>query len=324
MENLTKIQALVGAEYAQFRQCWRTVLHSQVHLVNQITDYLISQNSKHLRPLLVMLSARLHGEPNEATIWAAVTVEILHTATLVHDDVVDESLQRRGQPSVNALWQNKIAVLLGDYLFSKSLQAMLKLQDVEALSLLARTSEELSAGELLQLEHAQNQSMTEETYYEMIKAKTASLFAASCRLGAMSVGAEEGQCNALYDYGLHLGMAFQIKDDLFDLVGVEYRIGKPTDRDLKSNLMTLPLIYTLRQLPDALAKEWRHRLAEGLDEEGLRQIKDLIESYGGIAYAERQMAVQAQAARDALQTYGDSIFKSALIELVEFNTRRTR
>lgn len=324
MEDLEKIVAPVAPEFSLFEQQLRLALHSEVELVNKIVTYLLTQESKRLRPLLVLLSARLCGIPNAATINAAGLVEILHTATLVHDDVVDESLKRRGMPSVNAVWNNKIAVLLGDFLFSKSLQMMLQLRDFDALGLLAITSELLSAGEILQLEKANNNTMNEETYYQMIWAKTASLFATSCKIGAMTVGATPETCEALYDYGSHLGMAFQIKDDLFDLVGSEYRLGKPIGRDLKSNLITLPLIFTLKQLDAEAAAHLRQTLKQDLSDTEISQIRQLIHDTGGISYAQERMQFHSARALESLKQFPESDVKSSLQILVQYNESRSR
>jgi len=285
---------------------------------------LLRQESKRLRPLLVLLSARLCGIPNAATINAASLVEILHTATLVHDDVIDESLKRRGMPSVNAVWNNKIAVLLGDFLFSKSLQMMLQLRDFDALDLLAITSELLSAGEILQLEKADNNTMNEEIYYQMIWAKTASLFATSCKIGAMTVGATPETCEALYDYGSHLGMAFQIKDDLFDLVGSEYHLGKPIARDLKSNLITLPLSFTLEQLDAKAAAHLRQTLKQDLSDTEISQIRQLIHDTGGISYAQERMQFHSTRALESLKQFPESDVRSSLQILVQYNESRSR
>lgn len=324
MDELQPIQTLIASELSRFRCELETLLCSEVELVNQISAYILEQQSKHIRPLLVLLSARLFGAVTPATITAAVTVETLHTATLIHDDVVDESLQRRGQPSVNALWDNKIAVLMGDFLFSKALQAMLKIADPAILKLFAQTTERLSEGELLQQEQAQSRTMTEKIYYDMIWAKTASLLATSCKVGALTVNAPAALAEALYEYGRQLGLAFQIKDDLFDLVGAEYRIGKPIGRDLKSNLITLPLIYTLDHLEPTAALRWRAALKKRLTDQQVTELQQIILNTGGIAYAEQQMHTHSLRAREALTPLPDSPFKEALLALTTINENRAR
>ncbi len=322
--SLKQIYRPVTEQLAQFQIEFRQALDSDVELINQIVAYIRSLPSKHIRPALVLLSARLCGEPNERSVICSSLVEILHTATLIHDDIVDEAQTRRGKPSVNALWKNKISVLLGDFLFSKSLRSMLKLRDFEALELLSLTSELLSSGEILQIEKSQNDGMDEPTYYRMIWAKTASLFATSCKVGAITVGASADKCTALFEYGRNLGMAFQIKDDLFDFTGTETRIGKPITRDLKSNLITLPLIHTLNQVAPEMRNRVKRVLRNSPTGAEIDEIVALIESSGGVEFTESRMQALTNRAIEALSIFPDNEAKTALIGLARYNEVRKR
>ena len=271
---------------------------------------------------MVLLSANLCGKTNENSIIAASVVEILHTATLVHDDIIDNSEVRRGRPSVKAIWSNKIAVLAGDFLFSRALSNMLRLKDFTVLELLSQTSELLSSGELLQLEKSLNNNMDEETYYQVIWAKTASLFATACQVGTFTVAANEEQTKALFDYGRCLGLAFQIEDDLFDCTGTSIHTGKPVARDIKQNLVTLPLIHALK----TLAPEERHRIRQQLKNrpspEQITAITELIINTNGITYAENKCRELIQQAVAALAIFPDSQYKSALINLANYTLTR--
>ena len=321
-KDLNNIFAPISTELDLFQKEFRQALYSEVELINQIGSYILSGGGKYIRPALVLLSANLCGKTNENSIIAASVVEILHTATLVHDDIIDDSEFRRGRPSVKAIWSNKIAVLIGDFLFSRALSNMLRLQDFTVLELLSQTSELLSSGELLQLEKSLNNNMDEEIYYQVIWAKTASLFATACQVGALTVAANENQTKALFDYGRCLGLAFQIEDDLFDCTGTSIHTGKPVARDIKQNLVTLPLIHALK----TLAPEERHRIRQQLKNrpspEQITAITELIINTNGITYAENKCRELIQQAVAALAIFPDSQYKSALINLANYTLMR--
>ncbi|MFA4837972.1 MAG: polyprenyl synthetase family protein [Candidatus Neomarinimicrobiota bacterium] len=312
----------IETEMRQFAVEFESALRSDVNLIEQMARYLIGQHSKRIRPALLLLSAKLCGEPNRISGISASIVEILHTATLVHDDIVDDSSTRRGEPTVNAIWNNKVSVLFGDYLFSKSLRNMLSLRNFEALELLSETSELLSSGEIYQIEKSLTNGMDEASYYRMIWAKTACLFATSCKIGAISVNATDEQAAHLFEYGKNLGMAFQIKDDLFDFSGEERRIGKPVDRDIKANLITLPLIYTLKNLPEPERTVLRKNLRENPSGDEIRNVRAIVRQNGGLKFTQEKMHEYSASARAALDIFPESDVKGSLIGMVEFNERR--
>lgn len=314
----------VRAEFVRFQQEFAASLQSDVALISRIARHILSQKSKRLRPILVLLSAKLCGTPTEATIISASLVELLHTATLIHDDIIDEAMTRRGAPSVNAIWQNKISVLMGDFLFSRSLSNMLRLRNYEALQLLSETSEALSSGEILQLAKSSNDGMDEELYFRMIWLKTASLFASSCKVGVLSVDGTAEEAETLWNFGKYLGMAFQIKDDLFDYTAREEKIGKPIGRDLKSNLITLPLLHVLNRMSRAEQKRIRAAIRRGLQPADIQRISELTVSEGGIHYAEQKLNKISEQAVQYLQRFPDSEVRTALAGFVAFNRARTK
>jgi len=313
----------VDPELQLFRREFEIALSSEVALINEISRYILKQKSKRIRPILVLLSAKLCGESNPSSIIASCLVEILHTATLIHDDIIDEAAMRRGMPSVNAVWKNKVAVLMGDFLFSRALTNMLRIQNFELLDLLSRTSEALSAGEILQLEKSSTNGMEEESYFRMIWLKTASLFATSCKAGALTVGTDSSKAAALYEFGKYLGIAFQIKDDLFDYTGKEINLGKPIGRDLKSNLVTLPLLFLLNRLPPARSRKIRELISQGLEPGDVKEINDLILEFGGVDYARSKLNEYSEKAHRALDIFPDSAVKQALLGFIDFNQDRT-
>ncbi len=243
---------VIKQELSQFETHFREAVKSRVPLLDRIMQYIVKRKGKQMRPMFVLLSARLGGEINDSTYRAASLIELLHTATLVHDDVVDDAMERRGFFSINALWKNKIAVIVGDYLLSKGLLLSLDNKDFKVLQILSSAIKMMSEGELLQLEKARNLNLKESIYYEIIKGKTASLLAACCAAGASSTFDDDAQIEKLKIFGEKVGMAFQIKDDLFDY-GNE-SIGKPTGNDIKEKKLTLPLIYTLNNCDASLRR----------------------------------------------------------------------
>lgn len=321
--TLKKLKEPVQKEMELFQQEFEKSIRSDVSLVNTITQYILSQKSKKIRPILLMLCAKLCGEPNELSYISASLVEILHTATLVHDDIIDEAETRRGLPSVKAIWKNKVAVLFGDYLFSKSLDGMIKLRNFDALELLSKTSELLSSGEILQIEKSFSDGMSEEIYYKMIWAKTASLFATGCKLGAITVNAAPEFCDSLYQYGKYLGMAFQIRDDLFDYNSTHSNIGKPIGRDIKENMITLPLIYTLNTLPRSDSRKLKKDLKNRHSKKEVEEINALVKETGGVDYALNKLHELSRSAVDQLSIFPDSVIKQSLIGFTVYNEKRS-
>ena len=244
----------ISENLIRFEEVYRESLHSDVKLINTIIRYISRKKGKQLRPRLCLLSAGLCGEPTENTYRAAALIEMIHVATLIHDDVVDDANLRRGWPSINRVWKNKLSILVGDFMFSKALTNMIHLKDFDALDILSSTAERLSQGEIQQIEKAIKKNMTEKIYYQMVSDKTASLFSAACKLGVMTVTEDNDKREALAKFGEKFGLVFQIKDDLLDITGNVEGLGKPAGFDLKKNILTLPLIYLFENLPASEVK----------------------------------------------------------------------
>ena len=323
--TLREITAPILDDIKIFQDEFENALKSEVRLINSISKYMIRNKGKNIRPTLTILSARLCGEPTLNSYKAAAMMELLHVATLIHDDVVDEATLRRGKPSVNRVWKNKLSVLMGDFILSKALINMIGLKDFEALEQISSTAEKLSAGEILQIEKSITRSMTEDVYFEMIGQKTASLIATSCELGAITTTKREDDRLATYSFGQNLGMAFQIKDDLFDLLGSESDTGKNGGGDVKQNMITLPLIFAkanmsrldYRQLKKLLKTKKKNRST-------LNKISGIVEEAGGIDYAKKKLDDFSELALQAIDSYPDSDFKKSLVDLVAFNSSRIR
>ena len=306
----------------QFQKFYRDSLNSEIKLINTVIGYISRKKGKQLRPHLCLLSASLCGEPNDNTYRSAALIEMIHVATLIHDDVVDEADLRRGWPSVNRIWKNKLSILVGDFMFSKALSNMIKLKDFDALEILSTTSERLSQGEIQQIEKAIKKDMTEDIYYEMVSDKTASLFSASCKLGAISVTEESDKREAMSSFGEKFGLVFQIKDDLLDITGNIEGLGKPAGFDLKKNMLTLPLIYLFENLNRSEAKTLKRKIGKHVKRSELKEVKRLIEQNGGIEYAEKQIDRLSKDAISELDIFPDSKYKQALIAALEFNFNR--
>ncbi len=309
---------------AEFEQIFRKALASKVPLLDRITHYLVRRKGKQLRPMLVFLSAKLHGEISEATHRGASFIEMIHTATLVHDDVVDDSYYRRGFLSLNALWKNKISVLVGDYLLAKGQLLVTGAGEFKTLELVSDAVREMSEGELLQIEKARKLDIDESIYYEIIRQKTASLIAACCAVGASSAGADAEQIDLMKSFGHELGMAFQIKDDLFDYERIS-KTGKPTGIDIKEQKMTLPLI---RALSDASSSDKRRvmRLVkkESNDPKKVAEVLDFVRSSGGVRYAETVMNAHRAKAFEILAMQGEHPAAEALRALADYVVERDR
>jgi len=251
-------------------------------------------------------------------------IELLHIATLIHDDVVDEAEKRRGFPSINRVWKNKIAVLMGDFILSKTLINMVGLKDFAALQLIADTAEKLAAGEILQIEKSLTRSMNEDVYFDMIYQKTASLISTSCELGAITSTGKDSDRNAMVTYGTKLGMAFQVKDDLFDLLGSEQQTGKDLGADVKRNMVTLPLIHSYENLTRTETRQVKKILGlKKKSKSDLNTLKDIVNDAGGFTYAEQKIDEFNHQALDAISHYPDSPYKQSMVDLISFNAQRT-
>ena len=315
------IKNVIGEELNTFEKKFAESVKSQTPLLDRIMKYIIKRKGKQLRPMFVFLSAKLHGPINESTYRAAALVELLHTATLVHDDVVDESLERRGFFSVNAIWKNKIAVLVGDYLLSKGLLLSTDNNDFEHLRILSEAVKQMSEGELLQIEKARNLNLKEDIYFEIIRNKTASLLSSACSVGAWSTSKDDAIGNKMKLFGEKVGIAFQIKDDLFDY-GKE-DIGKPTGNDIKEKKLTLPLIYTLNNISSSKKRELIYIIKnENKNLEKVRYVIDTVVETGGINYAAEKMNSYRDEALSILHEFEDNEVRKALEELVRYTTDR--
>jgi octaprenyl-diphosphate synthase len=312
---------VISKELALFEVHFREAMKSRVALLDRIMQYIVRRKGKQLRPMFVLLSAKLGGDINESSYRAASLVELLHTATLVHDDVVDEANERRGFFSINALWKNKIAVLVGDYLLSKGLLLSLDNKDHRVLQLLSTAVRLMSEGELLQLEKSRKLNLDEKIYYEIIGGKTASLLASSCAAGASTTFENEDAIEKMRLFGEKVGMAFQIKDDLFDYSSEA--IGKPTGNDIKEKKLTLPLIYTLNNCDAALRKKIIYIIKnQNTQKDKVDFVLDAVTNFGGITYATNKMFAYRDEALEILHSFPASEVREALEELVRYTTDR--
>lgn len=321
--TVKEIIAPVSNEMKEFETRFQEALDSKVPLLDKVTHYIVKRKGKQMRPLFVFLTAKMLGTVGNKSYDAAALVELLHTATLVHDDVVDDANERRGFFSVNALWKNKIAVLVGDYMLSKILLLSIEKNNEDLLKIVARSVKEMSEGELLQIEKARKLDITEEVYYEIIRQKTASLISTCCEAGALSVG-DTANAEKMRLFGEKIGLAFQIKDDIFDY-GEPGNIGKPTGLDIRERKMTLPLIYALNNSSEKVRKELINIVKN--HNENPQKVKiavDLVIKNGGIEYAHQEMLKLKNEALELLNDIEDSAAKSALVGLVEYTTTRLK
>ena len=323
MLSITEIQKPVLKEMESFEQKFKDSMKSTVPLLDKITGYIVKRKGKQLRPMFVFLSANVCGSITESTYRAASLIELLHTATLVHDDVVDDSNIRRGFFSVNALWKNKIAVLIGDYLLSRGLLLAVKYEEFELLKIVSNAVREMSEGELLQIEIARRLDISEAIYFDIIRQKTASLIASCCACGASSVKADNETVNRMHKFGELTGIAFQLKDDLFDYGNEE--VGKPTGNDIKEKKMTLPLIYALNKA-SYLTKRHIINIVKNNNNkpEKVAEVIDFVIKNGGIEYATQKMIEYKNQALEILQSFPDSPSKKSLAELVIYTTERKK
>jgi octaprenyl-diphosphate synthase len=314
-ESITKV---IGYEMESFNKTLADTLSTDNVMLKSIIDYYLQTKGKQIRPMLVILSSRLFGEVNDNTMGAAVAVELLHNASLIHDDVVDSSPLRRGRKTVNNIWDNRIAVLVGDYFVSTSLQSAIKSNNLNTISLIAALGKELATGEIDQIETADDHILDEKRYFNVIKQKTASLFSSCMLMGGYSNGANQEQLNALETFGEKLGLCFQIKDDIFDYFSDDI-VGKPTGSDLKEGKVSLPLLYAISSNSDSRNANMRNLLTkQSLSEEEISILVDYAKEMKGIEYAEGVMQKLRDEAADALSIFPESDIKDTLLKILDY------
>ncbi len=324
MSSLKRIKEPIKDEVKEFEKFFKNSMRSKVPLLDIITNYIIRRKGKQIRPVFVFLSAKLHGEINKSTYNAATIVELMHTATLVHDDVVDESYQRRGFFSINALWKNKISVLVGDYLLSKGLLLAVDNEEFGVLRIVSDAVKEMAEGELLQIEKARKLNTNEDIYFEIIRKKTAALLAACTAAGAKSANADEETVEKMRLFGEHIGIAFQIKDDLFDYQP-NNNTGKPSGNDIQEKKLTLPLIYTYNHSNSNKKREIKKTINKhNKNRKKVHEIINYVNGNDGIQYAEQKMIEYRDKSLEILNQFPDSDAKAALIELVKFTIDRKK
>jgi octaprenyl-diphosphate synthase len=324
MISLNDIKQPINENIEIFEKKFRKSMQSSVPLLDIITRYILKRKGKQIRPMFVFLSAKICGELNEKTYRAASLIELLHTATLVHDDVVDDSNERRGFFSINALWKNKIAVLVGDFLLSRGLLLAVENNDFDLLKIVSNAVKEMSEGELLQIEKARNLDIKEEIYYEIIRKKTASLIASCCACGAASTGISEVNIKKMHQFGEYVGIAFQIKDDLFDYEKSR-ETGKPNGIDIKEQKMTLPLIFMLNNI-DYLEKRKAIRVVKNYhnNPQKVAELISKVNKSGGIEYAKNKMEEYKNKALTILSEMPDSEAKVSMKQLVLYTIDRKK
>ncbi|WP_139956802.1 polyprenyl synthetase family protein [Flavicella sediminum] len=325
MKAVEQIKYPINKEMELFEEKFKEAMLSKVPLLNRITYYIVRRKGKQMRPMFVFLVAKMvsKGGFEDRTYRGASVIELIHTATLVHDDVVDDSNRRRGFFSINALWKNKIAVLVGDFLLSKGLLLSIDNEDFDILKLISVAVREMSEGELLQIEKARRLDITEDVYFEIIRQKTATLIAACCAIGAASVGASDEEIKKMHEFGELIGIAFQIKDDLFDYT--DSNIGKPTGIDIKEQKMTLPLIHTLNTCSEK-DKKWLINSVKkhNTDKKRVKEVINFVKENGGIEYTIEKMETYKNKALAILNTYPESQYKSSLLTMIDYVVNRKK
>ncbi len=324
MITLEDIRKPVNKEMKEFDLRFKSVVSSNIPLLTMVTRFVLRRKGKQMRPLFVFLSSRLTGEITEATYTAASLVELMHTATLVHDDVVDESNERRGAFSVNAIWKSKVAVLFGDYLLAQGLLLAVEKKNYDLLEIVSNASKEMSEGELLQIQKSRSLNIDMDTYYDVIRKKTASLIASCTACGAQAAGASQNIVDQVYQMGIRIGMAFQIKDDLFDYQP-HGLIGKPTGNDIKDKKFTLPLIYALNQAEPSRRKAMIRKIKNGnRSQHVVNEVVQFVKDMGGIEYAIVKMQEYKSSAMEILYTFPESPSRNSLRDLVEYTVSRKK
>jgi len=320
--DLNEIIKPVEVDLEAAKKTFADLLKSPVRLINIIAKHMVRQRGKYLRPVLVILSGRMCSEPTPETYKAAALVEMLHNATLIHDDVIDDSTLRRGGPTLNAIWKNRISVLMGDYILARSLTTAVGLKSLEAINILSESSARMSQGEILQLVISKKKYITEEEYFQIIGDKTAALISACCQLGALSVSASPEQVEVLKNFGEKLGLAFQIKDDLLDIDGEEKVFGKKRGIDLKNGKVTLPLIHALKQVENKQRNKIMKKVKKKSLRKDIRSVIQFIREQGGIEYAMSKAKKLAEDARNELSLFPNSEYKTAMIDLTQYTVNR--
>jgi octaprenyl-diphosphate synthase len=322
--DVKAVTAPVRKELQQFEKYFRDTISSDIGLVDTVVRYVVKRKGKRIRPALVMLSAGACGTISESSFRGASLVELLHTATLVHDDVVDEAETRRGLPSINATWKNKVAVLMGDYILARGLLLSLESNDVEFLRITSQSVRRMSEGELLQIQKSWRMNIDEETYYRIIGDKTASLLSTCCEIGAVSVNSDPEIQERMKQYGENLGMAFQIQDDILDFTGKESDTGKPVGGDVKEKKLTLPLIHAFTKAPAKANKSILRILKNGASKKNIGDIVSFVNEYGGIDYAKARAEEYKTAAIEAVSVLPDSACKQSLQDFATFVIDRSK
>lgn len=322
---MEQLLGLIGEEMAHFEKRLDASLRADVELVHQVARYMATVRGKRLRPALAIVCARACGTWDEAVIDGAVAVEMIHSATMIHDDVVDVASQRRGKPTVNARWDDRIAVLMGDFLLARALNMLVALKNLDALETVSGATERLSQGEIFEIQIGQQTDAREASYFSMVSDKTASLITAACKIGPLLVGARPEAVEALADYGENLGLAFQIADDLLDFTGDAATLGKPVGHDLREGKITLPLIRALQVAPDKERQALEVLLRRTDKQEAdWRRIVDFVEAYDGLAAAEKTAREYAGRARTCLEVLEPTPWRAVLEEAVRLVVERRR
>lgn len=324
MSSLDIIQAPIKNELKQFEEYFKTTIQSDIPLLSLIINYILRKKGKQMRPMFVFLSAKINGDFNESAFMAASSIELLHTATLVHDDVVDESYERRGSFSINALWKNKLAVLVGDYILARGLLLNLDNHKYSFLQLISRSVKDMSEGEILQMRKSRKLDIDYDTYFEIIEKKTASLIATSMAIGAASVSEDEAVIEKMFRIGIDVGIAFQIKDDIFDYQAKGV-LGKPTGNDIKEKKITLPLLYVLSNSTEKEKRRILHEVKrKHKNTAKVQELVNLVVERGGLEYATEQMNYYRDRAISQLNEFPESDSRDSLVELVNYVTTRKK
>ncbi|MCX6168084.1 MAG: polyprenyl synthetase family protein [Ignavibacteriales bacterium] len=321
-KSLSEINHTIENELKQFNKLFSQALKSKVALLELITRYLLKQKGKKIRPLLVLLSSNICGGIKERSYRGATLVELLHTATLVHDDVVDNAETRRSFPSINAVWKNKIAVLMGDYLLSRGLMLAVDGNDFDFLRVITSTVKRMSEGELLQINKTRKLNIDEETYFRIISDKTASLLSTCCEIGARATTEDADKITAMKEFGENLGIAFQIRDDILDYIGTKKIFGKPLGGDIKEKKITLPLIYALKQAPKEENSKIIKLIKNGAKKSDIDGVISFVKKYDGINYADKIAVEYTNRALNCLKIFDESESRNALESLVSFVVER--
>ena len=324
MTSLDLIRTPIAKELDEFEDYFKKTIQSDIPLLSLIIQYILRKKGKQMRPMFVFLAAKMNGDFNETTYMAASSIELLHTATLVHDDVVDESYERRGSFSINALWKNKLAVLVGDYILAKGLLLNIDNQNYQFLQLISRSVKDMSEGEILQMRKSRKLDIDYDTYFEIIKKKTASLIATSLAIGASSATNNSETVERMFEIGLDVGIAFQIKDDIFDYQAKGI-LGKPTGNDIKEKKITLPLLYVLSNSDDKERRRILHEVKrKNKNTAKVQELVKLVVDRGGLDYASQQMNIYRDRALAKIMEFPKTDAQMSLIELVNYVTTRKK